>query len=412
MFTQPRVTILTLPRDTPRPTPIASVSDAAILTTTITAHTTHVAAPQTAPAIIVTAAIPNTVTRVTVTRTIPISTSRVIQGHHDTTTAASIAILLLPVVTSKPAMVMTAALILPVWVAGGVVILALRLGTSDGVDGGGVRDEAAAASTTAPVASALTARSATTPSAVRPLVSSSAWAILIDDRNGAMRIDGSSLLQMVISLMDNVSMRGSGGVSGVALGVSRITAHIPHPPTAAGCRSARRSGGRPATSVKIHLTATPPRPAPASLLPSSMRPQRGRIAPERGRVGRSLRADEKTANRRSTTGGMHTSEGALVLVAVVMQEKEMGSAPAPFSRHDTRGKGISLRSTSRSTSHDLAACTHGRKKGNQPPEDTDIAEGSHGRIARPDEAPRGSLVRVASLRPASRRHRGSLPPTV
>ncbi len=320
MVNLPHVTFTTLPRGTPRPTPITFVRDAVITIDTIPTHIPHAIALQTAPAIIFMVTDPITIASASVPPGIPITISRVTKPHNDVTTAAHIIAIALPDITNMPAIVKTTVPLSPVSVAGDVVFLASMLGTSGSADGGGVQDEVAAAPTTTRAASVFIARSPTTPSIVRPFVSSSSWAMLIDNRDGAIRVDSSSLLQMVISLMDNFSMRGSGGVSGVALGVSRITAHIPHPPTAAGCRSARRSGGRPATSVKIHLTATPPRPAPASLLPSSMRPQRGRIAPGRGRVGRSLRADEKAANRRCTTDDGHISESATVFVAVAIQE--------------------------------------------------------------------------------------------
>ncbi len=99
-----------------------------------------------------------------------------------------------------------------------------------------------------------------------------------------------TLLQMVMVGSATSSSGGRGRTSEGPRGDRRYLAHSPPPSAVTVERAARHGIGRPSALVSTALTATPPRPGPASLLASSIRPQQGRIAQRGGRVGESLRA--------------------------------------------------------------------------------------------------------------------------
>ncbi len=286
----------------PFPSPIIIVTQASLIGGAPPLPLTSVIAPMNAPLGII------------------IAIPKAIRASILASTAANITTIL-PAAIAITAIVRTITVPPPSPVANGVVLLASTLGTSGGDNGSGGQDEMAAAATTSTIEDISTVTPPTKPRCPRFLDSSASWVMPIDNSDGATaRLNDSSLLPMVISLMVNVSECGGGGLSGVALGVSRITAHILPPPTAVGSSSARRSNGRPTASAKNHLAATPPRPAPAGLLPSSLQPQQGRVTHWGSRVGRSLRANQRAANRQSTADARRSSEGAAKVIAVVTQE--------------------------------------------------------------------------------------------
>ncbi len=121
-----------------------------------------------------------------------------------------------------------------VGLAGGVVLLSLYLvmwTNCGGVNGGGPADEGAAAKATPTVVAVTTALAPalTTPkSAGAP--SSFPWVLIIDSCHRTMH-DDSSLLPMTADVIGNrYSSGGSGGVSGIPLGVRRIAVHAQLPP--------------------------------------------------------------------------------------------------------------------------------------------------------------------------------------
>ncbi len=154
--------------------------------------------------------------------------------------------------------------------------------TSGHVDNDGIQDERAAASTTddtATFASASHLPIPTTP------------ALLADPPPDAIPtsaiLDGAPALlpmSMVIgSLSFSVGERRCS--SGGPRKDRRTRTYSPPLPTAAVFGVAWRGIDRPSVLFNAALNATPPRPGPASLLPSSLQPQLGHSMPRGGRVG-------------------------------------------------------------------------------------------------------------------------------
>ncbi len=161
--------------------------------------------------------------------------------------------------------------------------------TSGGGDGGG--DDHAAAITT-PLSNAITTStehaSTTLPLIILPRHNS-------DDAPLVRAGITPALLPMVIRIVSSsISISGRDHASEGLRGDRQLVGHSPPLPAAAVDRAARHGGGRPSAFANTALATVPPRPGPASLLPSSLQPQRGRIPQQGGRVGGVPRAARKT----------------------------------------------------------------------------------------------------------------------
>ncbi len=169
----------------------------------------------------------------------------------------------------------------PVALAGGRVVTRGASSTkSDGDGGGGNLDEGAEATTT-PASFAVTITLVTVPTTLHraPSPSSIPLAILIN--NGHVKTDDGSNSSLLRTATDGISLNYSGGrrsrLSGLPLGAHRIADYSPLPPTAVESGAARRSGDRPTVIAEVLSATASPRPGPASLLPSSGRPQQVRL---------------------------------------------------------------------------------------------------------------------------------------
>ncbi len=102
--------------------------------------------------------------------------------------------------------------------------------------------------------------------------------------------DAHTLLPIRITANGSSDTSGRGRTSEGPRRDRRFLAHSPPPSAAKVVGAAWRGVGRPSALVNTALTATPPRPGPASLLASSKQPQQGCSAQRGSRVGEPLRA--------------------------------------------------------------------------------------------------------------------------
>ncbi len=119
----------------------------------------------------------------------------------------------------------------------------------------------------------------------------------------------------------------------------RCPVHPLPPPTVVEDRAAWHGGDRPAIFVNATLTTMPPRPGPASLLTSSLRPQQGRSTQRGSRVGRSLRAARTAGAGRGIVGGASLRAGGAPAAASVRPE----SIPVNVHTASAHRSGISAK---------------------------------------------------------------------
>ncbi len=162
--------------------------------------------------------------------------------------------------------------------------------TSDG--GSGRVDDSAAAVMTNEIET--TANVLPDPSTTSPRHPS-----LPHDASGTPLVHAGINPALLLIPMDMIASRtnSSGGRGHTSEGPRRTRHFADHslpPPTVVVVRAAKRGGDRPAVFADTTSATTLPRPGPASLLSSSMWPQRGHIPQQRGRAGTAPRATRKT----------------------------------------------------------------------------------------------------------------------
>ncbi len=86
-----------------------------------------------------------------------------------------------------------------------------------------------------------------------------------------------TLLLMTMLTSDTNSARGCDHASEELQGARQLVGHPPPPPAVVVDGAAQHGGGRPTAFANAALATLLPRPGPASLLPSPMRPQHGHI---------------------------------------------------------------------------------------------------------------------------------------
>ncbi len=190
--------------------------------------------------------------------------------------------------------------------------------TSGGADGGG--DERAAAATKLPLNAVTTINGHA--STIPPMTISSSR----DVDNARILRAGMTPTLLPMVMMDvslTFSTSGRGHTSEGLQGDRQLGDHSLPPPTAVVARAARHGGGRPSAFANTALATVPPRPGPASLLPSSLRPQRGRRAQRGGRVDDVLRAARMTGIDAVGAGAVHPSWAAIAMTHSAVREKGM-----------------------------------------------------------------------------------------
>ncbi len=150
----------------------------------------------------------------------------------------------------------------------------------------------------------------------------------------AIILDGNpSLLPMILMISNSTSAGDRRCSSGGPLRDRRIRIHSPPLPTVAEVGVAWHGSDRPSALFDATSNATPPRPGPASLLSSSLRPQPGHSMPRGGRVGIRLRA-ARTASAGArcvnVCAGRRTT-GIPDPVTLVAQEKVNVVSSGPYT---------------------------------------------------------------------------------
>ncbi len=185
-----------------------------------------------------------------------------------------------------PSAVLGVSPIVVVAVARDVVIVSCSLPMGEGDNGGG--DEGMSAAATTYDSAAITTSvqvPLTTPHPLFPLPGDAHRSPLVRAGNAP------ALLPMAMIMISRSNSRsGRGRASGGPRGARQLVDHSLPPPAVVVVRAARHSSDRPSILTSTSLVAVPPRPGPASLLPSSLRPQPGRHTQRGGRAGQALRA--------------------------------------------------------------------------------------------------------------------------
>ncbi len=259
--------------------------------------------------------------------------------------------------------------IVRVAVARGVVVFEPFPTTGGGVDGGG--DEVGAAAATTSQIEAITNILPIIPTIPFPPI------ILPSDANQPPIVRANIAhtllpMAMIVIASHTISSGGRGRPSGGPRGARHFVDHSLPPPTVVVDRAAWHGSDRPSVFANTTLVAVPPRPGPASLLSSSMRPQPGRIAQRGGRAGSALRAAGTTGRGNASADDGLLSAGALVATHAAIQV----SRGKIFARGPLPLRTIDLAAATATGSASNAASTSVGKQGHSDEKPASRGEGT------------------------------------